>query len=132
VAIARALANDPPLIAADEPTGNLDSKTAEAMFKLFERLVAQGKTFLMVTHDRDLAKRVPRTIVIADGEVVSDIRNDVEGQPVTAAPAWEAASRIAGGEALPKARLPEPRAGAPRHPVPQPSLVGRAPRPATA
>ena len=57
VAIARALANDPPLLAADEPTGNLDSKTAESVFRLFENLVDSGKTILMVTHDSDLAQR---------------------------------------------------------------------------
>src|SRR3970282_1937952 len=60
-AIARALANDPPLLVADEPTGNLDSKTAQAVFRLFESLVAAGKTILMVTHDPDLARRVERT-----------------------------------------------------------------------
>ncbi|MBI1877818.1 MAG: ABC transporter ATP-binding protein, partial [Chloroflexi bacterium] len=54
VAIARALANDPPILVADEPTGNLDSRTAGAVMELFERLVAQDKTILMVTHDRDL------------------------------------------------------------------------------
>lgn len=70
VAIARALANDPPLVAADEPTGNLDSKTAEIVFQLFERLVDDGKTILVVTHDNDLAKRADRTIVLADGEIV--------------------------------------------------------------
>jgi ABC-type lipoprotein export system ATPase subunit len=72
VAIARALANDPPMIVADEPTGNLDSRTARQVFGLFENLVAEGKTFLMVTHDDDLAKRVSRTIVIADGEIVNE------------------------------------------------------------
>ena len=72
VAIARALANDPPLIVADEPTGNLDSKTAEKIFSLFEELVASGKTILMVTHDSDLARRVDRTIVISDGEIVNE------------------------------------------------------------
>ncbi len=72
VAIARALANDPPLIVADEPTGNLDSKTAEEVFRLFEELVAGGKTIVMVTHDDDLAKRVDRTIVISDGQVVNE------------------------------------------------------------
>ncbi|HUF39528.1 MAG TPA: cyclic nucleotide-binding domain-containing protein [Anaerolineales bacterium] len=71
-AIARALANDPPLIIADEPTGNLDSRTAEKIIRLFERLVAGGKTILMVTHDNDLARRVDRTILIADGEVVNE------------------------------------------------------------
>ncbi len=72
VAIARALANDPPIILADEPTGNLDSKTADMIFRLFESLVEQGKTIVMVTHDPDLAKRVKRTVVIADGEVIEE------------------------------------------------------------
>lgn len=72
IAIARALANDPPLIAADEPTGNLDSKTADAVFRLFGDLVAQGKTILMVTHDDDLARRARRTIVLADGRIVDE------------------------------------------------------------
>ena len=70
VAIARALANDPPLVAADEPTGNLDSKTAETVFRLFERLVDDGKTILVVTHDSDLAKRTDRIVVLADGEIM--------------------------------------------------------------
>jgi ABC-type lipoprotein export system ATPase subunit len=72
VAIARALANDPPILVADEPTGNLDSKTAESVFRMFEQLVDQGKTILMVTHDQDLAKRVTRTVIIADGEVIDE------------------------------------------------------------
>ena len=72
VAIARALANDPPLLVADEPTGNLDSKTAEKIFTLFEDLVASGKTVLMVTHDNDLARRVDRTILISNGEIVNE------------------------------------------------------------
>src|SRR5690349_11772284 len=72
VAIARALANDPPLIVADEPTGNLDSQTAEKIFGLFENLVATGKTILMVTHDSDLARRVDRTILISNGEIVNE------------------------------------------------------------
>jgi len=66
-AIARALANDPPLLVADEPTDNLDSRTAEAVFQLFEDLVANGKTILMVTHDQDLSQRVGRTLLVADG-----------------------------------------------------------------
>jgi putative ABC transport system ATP-binding protein len=70
-AIARALANDPPILVADEPTGNLDSRTAQSVFALFERLVDEGKTVLVVTHDRDLARRVTRTVVLADGEIVS-------------------------------------------------------------
>ncbi len=71
VAIARALANDPAFLAADEPTGNLDSKTANAVFEVFEALVDGGKTILMVTHDRELASRVTRTVRIADGRIVN-------------------------------------------------------------
>ncbi len=74
VAIARALANDPPILIADEPTGNLDSRTAEAVFALFTEAVAAGKTVVMVTHDLDLAQRVPRTLRIADGQFVDDQR----------------------------------------------------------
>jgi putative ABC transport system ATP-binding protein len=70
-AIARALANDPPLLVADEPTGNLDSATAESVFRLFERLIADGKTILMVTHDDALARRTGRQIVLLDGQIVS-------------------------------------------------------------
>ena len=75
VAIARALANDPPIIAADEPTGNLDSRSAEGVFRLFEDLVGSGKTILMVTHDNDLAVRALRTLVLADGEIVDERDN---------------------------------------------------------
>ena len=71
VAIARALANDPPILVADEPTGNLDSKTAESVFRLFERLVDQGKTMVMVTHDSDLSRRVTRTVAVSDGKIVN-------------------------------------------------------------
>lgn len=72
VAIARALANDPPIVLADEPTGNLDSRTAEVIFHIFEDLVRQGKTVVMVTHDSSLARRVSRTLLIADGEIVNE------------------------------------------------------------
>ncbi|MBN1139066.1 MAG: ABC transporter ATP-binding protein, partial [Anaerolineae bacterium] len=72
IAIARALANDPPLITADEPTGNLDSRSAQSVLQLFERLVENGKTILMVTHDQELAARAPRTLVLADGEIVDE------------------------------------------------------------
>ena len=71
-AIARALANDPPLLVADEPTGNLDARTSADIFDLFCKLVDDGKTLLMVTHDEDLACRVPRRIEIANGEIVFD------------------------------------------------------------
>ena len=72
VAIARALANDPPVILADEPTGNLDSKTAETVFEMFNKLVSEGKTIIIVTHDSALAKRAERTALIADGEIVNE------------------------------------------------------------
>jgi ABC-type lipoprotein export system ATPase subunit len=71
VAIARALVNDPPVILADEPTGNLDSVTAETIFKIFEKLVDQGKTIVMVTHDENLAPRFTRQVRISDGEILS-------------------------------------------------------------
>ena len=71
-AIARALANDPPLLVGDEPTGNLDSRTAQDDFELFSQLVDQGKTMLMVTHDKELAKRVPRVVEITNGKITRD------------------------------------------------------------
>ncbi|MDQ3811723.1 MAG: ABC transporter ATP-binding protein [Chloroflexota bacterium] len=69
VAIARALANDPPLLITDEPTGNLDSNTAESVFALFEDLVQRGRTVLLVTHDHELAERAGRIVTIVDGEL---------------------------------------------------------------
>lgn len=81
VAIARALANDPQIVVADEPTGNLDSLTADSVFHLFENLVAAGKTIFMVTHDSELARRATRTVTIADGLIISDHRNP-RRQPV--------------------------------------------------
>jgi ABC-type lipoprotein export system ATPase subunit len=71
-AIARALANDPPLIVADEPTGNLDSRAADRVFRTFEELAGQGKTILVVTHDADLAKRAFRNVLLVDGEVIHE------------------------------------------------------------
>jgi putative ABC transport system ATP-binding protein len=72
VAIARALANDPPILIADEPTGSLDSVTAEHVFEVFERLIFNGKTIIMVTHDNSLAPRFSRHLVIQDGEIIPD------------------------------------------------------------
>ena len=79
VAIARALANDPPILVADEPTGNLDSVTTESIYDLFEELVKNNKTILMVTHDMDLAQRVSRTIRLADGKIIdgADLSKEV-------------------------------------------------------
>ena len=70
-AIARALANDPPLIVADEPTGNLDSATSDAVMGLFANFAAEGKTVLMVTHERDLSRFFTRSIALADGRLVN-------------------------------------------------------------
>jgi len=75
VAIARALINDPHLIIADEPTGNLDSVTAETIFQIFEKLVEQGKTIVMVTHDESFAPRFTRRLRIADGVVTDPSEN---------------------------------------------------------
>ena len=71
-AIARALANDPSIIIADEPTGNLDSRTSDKIVNLFHSLAGLNKTIIMVTHDREMAADVDRVVTIADGEVVSD------------------------------------------------------------
>ena len=73
-AIARALANDPPLILADEPTGNLDSHTAAAMLELFTGLNAEGRTIVVVTHERDIRDVVSREITLVDGRIITDTR----------------------------------------------------------
>ncbi|GAP05953.1 ABC-type antimicrobial peptide transport system, ATPase component [Anaerolinea thermolimosa] len=70
VAIARALANDPMIIVADEPTGRLDTVTAGVIFEIFRKLAEQGKTILMVTHDRQMARRVDRLLTLHDGVLV--------------------------------------------------------------
>jgi len=72
VAIARAMANDPPILVADEPTGSLDSATADAVMRVFEGLVAQAKTIVLVTHDKDIAKRGSRVLRLVDGEITYD------------------------------------------------------------
>jgi len=71
-AIARALANDPPILVADEPTGNLDSQTSEDVMRSFAELAKEGKTVVMVTHERDLNRYFTRSITLADGVVVSE------------------------------------------------------------
>jgi len=73
-AIARALANDPLLLVADEPTGNLDSRNADLVMDIFDGLVEAGKTVVVVTHERSLAGRYARVITLADGTVVDDTR----------------------------------------------------------
>jgi len=74
-AIARALANDPPLIVADEPTGNLDTATANEVFKMFDDLVDQGKTLIVVTHDLSLSARAERVLHLLDGRIHRDENN---------------------------------------------------------
>jgi putative ABC transport system ATP-binding protein len=76
VAIARALVNDPLIILADEPTGNLDSTSGIEILKLFDDLNRQGKTLIMVTHDSGVAGRSARTIRLRDGLIESDVRHD--------------------------------------------------------
>jgi putative ABC transport system ATP-binding protein len=70
-AIARALANDPPILVADEPTGNLDSQTSQDVMRLFATLAGEGKTVVMVTHERDLSRYFTRSVQLADGQIVA-------------------------------------------------------------
>ena len=78
-AIARALANDPPVIVADEPTGNLDTTTANEVFTLFQSLIERGKTMLIVTHDRSLSSRTERVLHLLDGRIDRDQTNGHNG-----------------------------------------------------
>jgi putative ABC transport system ATP-binding protein len=78
-AIARALANDPALLVADEPTGNLDSRTATSVLELLTELTRAGKTVLVVTHERDLASRFDRIVELQDGRIASEYRPDGAG-----------------------------------------------------
>lgn len=75
VAIARALVNNPPVILADEPTGNLDRKSGEEILKIFQGLNEKGITVIMVTHDPDIASRSHRVVRFLDGNIVSDEKN---------------------------------------------------------
>ena len=83
LAIARAMANDPAILIADEPTGSLDSGTATAVIDIFADLVHQGRTILLVTHDKDVAKRGSRMITLADGEIIGSESAALKGKEST-------------------------------------------------
>jgi putative ABC transport system ATP-binding protein len=75
-AIARALANDPPIVLADEPTGNLDEQTRRSVLELFDTLHAEGRTVIVVTHERDISRYADRLVTLVDGRIVDDARTD--------------------------------------------------------
>ena len=83
VTIARSLINDPPIIFADEPTGNLDSKNGIATMKAFDNLVEEGKTVILITHDSQVAEHANRIIAIRDGKIASDSKFQSQKSPVT-------------------------------------------------
>lgn len=84
-AIARALANQPPILVADEPTGNLDARTSDEVFGLFCRLASQGTTLVMVTHNEELSRQVPRTVTVVNGQIARDERRAVTAGPCASA-----------------------------------------------
>lgn len=77
VAIARALMNDPAIIMADEPTGNLDSRSTKEVMEVFSQLNELGKTLILVTHEDDVAEYAKRHIILSDGEIYKDIRGSL-------------------------------------------------------
>jgi putative ABC transport system ATP-binding protein len=79
VAIARALVNDPSILLADEPTGNLDSKTGDEILALMDELHRGGNTIILVTHEDDLAQHAARVVRLKDGKIISDVRNTAVG-----------------------------------------------------
>lgn len=91
-AIARALANDPPIITADEPTGNLDSHSSDVIINLFNQLVKRGKTVVMVTHDPSLTGKSSRTLTLSDGELINE--NVVKSLPLLSHPQMLAVTHL--------------------------------------
>ena len=83
VAIARALVNDPSIILADEPTGNLDSKTSHEIMDIFEQIQTVGNTVVLVTHEEDIANHAHRIIRLRDGVIESDKRKESSFAPVS-------------------------------------------------
>ncbi len=79
-AIARALANDPPILLADEPTGNLDEHTRTSILELFDKLNADGRTIVVVTHERDISRYASRQVTLVDGRVADDARAETDTQ----------------------------------------------------
>ena len=77
VTIARSLINNPPIILADEPTGNLDSENGKETMKTFDRLVKEGKTIVLITHDSEVAEHADRIISIRDGKIASDTKQQL-------------------------------------------------------
>jgi putative ABC transport system ATP-binding protein len=82
-AIARALANDPPILVADEPTGNLDSQTSDDVMQLFSELAREGKTVVMVTHERDLNRYFTRSITLSDGAIITEVNHSIAPSKTT-------------------------------------------------
>ncbi len=83
VAIARAIVNNPSMILADEPTGNLDTKTSAEIMKTFQKMNKEGKTIIIITHEMEIAKYCSRVITLKDGEVVSDVNNSKVGRSLS-------------------------------------------------
>jgi putative ABC transport system ATP-binding protein len=80
VAIARALVNEPSILLADEPTGNLDSKTGQEILRLFKKIHSEGNTIIIVTHDRDIARQAQRIIYLRDGMIERDEKTGEIGE----------------------------------------------------
>jgi putative ABC transport system ATP-binding protein len=126
VAIARSLVNDPAILLADEPTGNLDSRTSEEVIAIFQALNEEGRTVVLITHDTDLAQFAQRIVAFRDGKIISD--HAVEGRRRAAAGAFE---EVGGGEG-PAAAARTPAAPGTSENPEAPGIVAARPAPAAA